>query len=489
MAELGVVASLSAVGVGVLGVLHGRLPRLALTSLAFPAGASAFLVVALVQLVVAGTVFPRSALMATGAVGLVGFGVAAARRRLGIESLTILVLALAGAALVVLVAFTQHLTRLTPDSLDHVMIAADLRGPEAMTQIRPDDMLKRQVGLAMLHTLSDLTERDYLTSLSPMLGASAFAFFAWFLWARTAGLATRRRWGWGALAVLFLLSTNRMLFHAFYLNVHIAVALLILVAVAGAWMAVVDRDPAWAPVAGVALAMTVLFRPEAPLVAALLLVPLAASRVPMLVRWWSAAPLLAVTLPWYALLWRYAPGGGEISPTAPVFGNILIVVGACSLVLVGGTARFGGLARTADRFVLWALLGLLAVRALLDPAILGNTLWATAVNLGPDVTLRFSPGGSGLWLLTWTAAVAIAALAVLVHRVPAGRLWTTPILGFGVLFLLMPYLRGSPWRIGSGDSGNRIVSHILFVIIAFAVLAALSVGQRDDDQQAVAPSG
>jgi hypothetical protein len=52
-------------------------------------------------------------------------------------------------------------------------------------------------------------------------------------------------------------------------------------------------------------------------------------------------------------------------------------------------------------------------------------------------------------------------------------LWTVPILGFGLLYWLLPLLRDGAWRVGTGDSGNRILAHIIAVVVMFLVLAAV----------------
>ncbi|HUG74455.1 MAG TPA: hypothetical protein VMM81_02120, partial [Acidimicrobiia bacterium] len=162
-----------------------------------------------------------------------------------------------------------------------------------------------------------------------------------------------------------------------------------------------------------------------------------------------------------------------ISLTAPVFGNIAVTLAACGLVVAGGSARTAILARLADRWILWGLGAMLVVFTALRPTLLRDTLFATANNLGPDVTFRFSPGGGGLWGVTWLVLVPLVAAALIAIRFPRDRLWRVVVIGFGYLYLLMPFLRGSPWRIGYGDSGNRIASHIVLVLVAYLVLALL----------------
>jgi hypothetical protein len=47
-----------------------------------------------------------------------------------------------------------------------------------------------------------------------------------------------------------------------------------------------------------------------------------------------------------------------------------------------------------------------------------------------------------------------------------------PIVGFGILFFILPYLRGSAYRVGFGDSGSRIATHIVLVVVAYVLLVA-----------------
>ncbi|HEX9763097.1 MAG TPA: hypothetical protein VGA97_08360, partial [Acidimicrobiia bacterium] len=267
----------------------------------------------------------------------------------------------------------------------------------------------------------------------------------------------------------FMLSSNRLLFDFFYINTHIEIATLLMIAVGGMWLALVEDEPAWAIPAGLCLAGTILFRPEAPLVVAIVLVPLAASRAGPVARWWFAAPIVAVTGLWYGIvLWNHAIEGSEVSLTAPVFGNLLAIGAAAALVVAGGHARSASVARLAQTAMLPALAVAIVAFAFTDPSVLFDSIGATAINVGKY----------GVWLLTWVVAVPLLAVALLIHRFRESRVWTDSIMGFALLFFLLPYLRESAWRVGSGDSGNRILAHILLVAVTFLVLAAVE-GRED----------
>jgi hypothetical protein len=75
--------------------------------------------------------------------------------------------------------------------------------------------------------------------------------------------------------------------------------------------------------------------------------------------------------------------------------------------------------------------------------------------------------------------LVLLVIALLVQRIPDGRLWTVPLIGFGLLFWLLPLLREGAYRVGSGDSGNRMLAHFLGVAVVFLALAAVDRDAAD----------
>lgn len=207
-----------------------------------------------------------------------------------------------------------------------------------------------------------------------------------------------------------------------------------------------------------------MFRPEAPLVVAIVLVTIAASRASLKVRLALSLPAAVMVGVWYGLgLWRYAAGGDEISVTAPVFGSMVAVGLAVVLCLVTVSSRVRLWGRWLDVVGLGGLALLLLFYIATDPVVFGTSVEATIRNLARD----------GFWLLTWVAAIGLLVVALVVETIPDGRLWTVPILGFAILYWALPYIREGAWRVGAGDSGNRILAHYLAVTVLFLILAAV----------------
>jgi len=471
--ELIMAAILALTGFGLL-LAVGRGFGGALPWVALPMGAAVYLSTALLMLVVGGTFDPAMGLVITAVVGVVVMVVSIARGTWSRQTLLWALLAVGVGMVTVVVARSVHLTRLTPDSLRYLLFAREMQLPDALSEIHRADFVNRQMGLPALHSMSSLTDRRYLTSIGPLFGVSGFGLFVWLCWRAVRGLVQSRRLLLVGSAALFLVSSNRLVYDAFYVNTHIEVAFYTLVAIAGAWLAVTTREWSWAIPAGIGLAMTLLFRPEAPIVAAIILVAIGASDAGWRVRLAMTVPMVVITALWYGvILWQNASGGDTISPTAPVFGSLVAVVGAVMVVAWGSVDRLRPLMRYIDRVMLAAMLVVAVALAAFNPEVFTSSLEAAFQN---------TVLSQGAWLFTWSVGIPLLILALLVHDVPHARLWTVPIVGFGLLWFLLPMIRDGAYRVGTGDSGSRILAHMLAVVVAFLVLAALGSWSRDGSE-------
>ncbi len=462
--EIAIGGGLTLAGFGMLVSVRRHIRGAARMWLATPIGISVYLIIALTLIVFTGTLSPEIAIALTGAAGLIGLTVASVGGSLDHTEIRWAGLALAVAVATVVVARVAHLTRLTPDSLRYLLASTDLVLPDALSEMNESDLVIRQIGLPALHVFSDLVGRQYLASIAPLFGVSGLGYFVWLTRDVTQGLKARKS-NWLVLsAVLFLGTSNRLVYDSFYVNAHIQMAVYLLIAVSCGWLAVSREQSGWAVPAGLALAATILLRPEAALVAAILLVAIAASRAGWAVRALMTVPSILVMSLWYGIaLWQNARGGDAISLTAPVFGSMVALFGSAAIVLAGGFTRAKAVVRYSDRLMLAGLAVLVVYFGLSTPDVLADSIVSTFRNITYN----------GLWLFTWVAALGLLLVALLMHRIPDGRLWSVPIIGFAILFWLLPLLRDGAYRVGEGDSGNRMLAHFLALVVAFLVLAAI----------------
>ena len=470
-AEVVIGVLLAASGFGVLAPVMRDVTGAARLWLAIPIGAAVYLQTSLLLIVLTGTLEPQLALGITAVLGIAGLVAGGLRGDLDLRAIAWAGGAIGVAVVTVILARIWHLTRLTPDSIRYLLAATDLVRPNAVQEMHRADLLVRQIGLPTLHALFETIDRRYVASIGPLFGVSGLGLFAWLTWRVTERMDIRKRKWLVVAAILFLGTSNRLVYDAFYINTHIQMAAFLLIAIAGSWLAVSKRWTGWAWPAGLALAATLLLRPEAPLVVAIVLVTIGASKATWPVRLAMALPAVFTMSLWYGIvLWQNAFDGDVISLTAPVFGSLVAVLGAALVVIIGGLQSAQQWIGYTDRVALAGLALLVVFYAIRTPDILVTAVQATYQNLTYD----------GLWLLTWVGALGLLAVALIVQRIPDARLWTVPIVGFGLLFWLLPLLRGGAWRVGSGDSGNRILAHILAVVVAFLVLAAQDESTRSE---------
>lgn len=431
---------------------------------AFPIGAAAYVAVAAAGIIVAGRVSPPATVGIT-AIGAVAIGTFAWSRRSHQRLVGELVrrLVIVTGIVVVMVAAVRlvHVARVTPDSIRYLVTADTLA--ESIDAVSGSDLIKRHFVYPALQALATSTDRLYLASMSPLFGLAGGLLAADLVQREmaAAGLPGRRRLALIAAMGLFVATTNRLLYDAFYLNSHMVIATCVLLAV----VAIRLRDRAPALMSGAALAMVVvtLARPEGFLLAIGLAIAL------LSVESSSRRLLAAVTAPavgcavYYAVVLAPRVPGTLDRLTSPVAGTMLALVclaglGAAAALL----PRVGEIVRRHILETAIAGVGLLTtVFVVGGPEILIQSAGATAVNL-----VR-----SGGWGLAWPMLVLGLVVAARARVVPEQRTLTAPLWVFAAGFPLLPYLRDGAFRVGTGDSGNRTLAHVAFVAVVYVVLS------------------
>jgi hypothetical protein len=463
--EAALMAWFALIGVGLTLPLRSSAQLPTRLALAFPVGVGAYLLIGWVTLCLRLPFSPLvTLLVATGATLVVA---ASSVRRddrvtwLEVGAVTALTVGVAAGSLVVQAV---PLTRLTPDVLRFVVAAGVIGETGSFGAVRRGDVINRQLLEAVLFAPASLTARPYLPSLPALLSLAGIGATA--LLADEALRRERAPWVVrGVLvvvAVTFLLTTNRVVFNFFYLHGHVVFAVLLLVAVAGVWFAATTGHRPWTWLAAGALVLLVALRPEGFLVVLLVLVPaLATPAIADGDRWVLAGSVAAAIVLWFGTVVRpLIPGDGLSHADGALLVAVMIIVFTVAV-------RVRALAPLADHsphLLVAATIAALATVTVLDPELAAASALATWENVT----------GAGAWRLTWLGLPVLVGTALVAAR---GRLahaavWWTPLLGFVPLMLTFASLRGHPYRIGPGDSGNRMLMHILLVAVTFLLVAA-----------------
>lgn len=404
-----------------------------------------------------------------GAVLVLGAGVYIRRHRLSIRHAHVAATPL---AVIVLFGFTRLTlpVRLTPDSAQYLAMADILSEAGGMDRISGSLLVTRGLGTAALQALGSLDGRPYSLVATPLLTMAGVA-----LMALTIGRAARRSgaktWLWVLLALAFTAMSNRVVYDAFYVNSHGPVMACFLATVVGGYMTV--REPTWFVVAALCSPFLVVARPEGGLLAALALVPVVTSRtITARRRIITVIPTAATSVIWFGwALWSRAPGRPRPSLSDPVTIGVLIGLLLLVLALTTTITRLWPMLRRAPWLTVTGLAFGLSIAALRDRQLLVDAATATGANLVSE----------GLWGITWPILGALFIAAVFRDTRPEDIYLVMPITGFGVLYWLLPYARGGGYRIGAGDSGNRMLAHVFLAVLTYVILVAVRQPTSDPD--------
>jgi len=331
-------------------------------------------------------------------------------------------------------------------------------------------LTKRNLTVPIMHSIGRLFGEGYSRSVTPLLSLSLLSALVWFYAAGTKLMATRaQRWIVGVLLVLLLVSTNRYVFHSFYLNGHLFFAACFVVIAASGWLlATTDREvpcTALLAIAMVSLPALIVTRPEAPLMALLALAPMMLSAS---VPWRSRALVLAVygisTMLWsgyIVIAYFEQEGAAPFSATGLLILGV-VAVAAAPLLMWSYLSRVGRVLLVLTEGILWLALIGLAVR---KPEVLTVSLSATYQNLVV---------GNGKWGSSIMMLSALVLLALAFCREKSLIYLRFPVTASIPLFFLLAYFREGPYRVGVGDSLNRMLIQIVPLAVLYIAVAATS---------------
>lgn len=366
------------------------------------------------------------------------------------------------------------LVNVTADSFAYLTVAGLLeRGDVASAS--PFLLESRVLATGALHALAP--GEPYLRSITPLL-AVATAALLWLLVREGVGARPDAPWWpWAAAGAVALLATNhRFVFNAFYVNGHLMIAVWVLVLAAVVWRT--DRAPGSFSVGDAGLAATMasaitVTRPEGLLLALVVLLPTALDpRASVAGRRVLLAGTAATSLLWHGgvvgLAWADADRSIPTSTTGLTVLAGGLVLWAIALPLVDRATPRRAL--LVVHLGAWLGLAALTVR---DPSILYDSATATARNV-----LWEGRWGSSLLLL---AALLVIGFAL---RRPAGERPLVFVLTTSVPFLLLlALLREGAYRVGPGDSLNRMLLHFFPVaLLALALLVDAPPRRRTGQQ-------
>jgi len=351
------------------------------------------------------------------------------------------------------------------DSLRYLIVSS-LLASDRFDALTVNLLTKRLSSIAILNSPAHLSGSYYFPALLPVAAINLLAVMFYVVFAGVSRV-THAAGGYlvAAASVILLLSINRFVWNGFYLNDHLLEALCLVTVVGGGWLGALKALPtsSTSVVQAVATIGVVMSRPEGFIMAGLALFPtLLSEDVPskrrvQLACVWAVSIIIqhAAVLVWW--------------PVRP-HGFLEAVALGVAIVVLSPALLFGWITRHALRILVAAEMGLwlmLAVLAASDRRIFYVSFQAAMENF---------VHGQGAWGWSIMVLAGLIAAAALFTNAPERIFIRFPLTSFVPVAFILALLRGGPYRVGTTDSLNRMIFHVVPLAILFLASAATSPG-------------
>lgn len=304
----------------------------------------------------------------------------------------------------------------------------------------------------------------------PSFNVALFAvFMAQFLALghHVAGLAAAKTWRPFAAPTLTLaamISVPMVWFQFCYIHNNWIAAVYLFMFVSTFWLGCRERDWRWLVFASLALTSFAIIRTENPVVAVLLLAIGLSQSLPVSSRLLMTGPLSLTIIVWYSFLLLFLPADATILTV----GNTLP-----QMILAGGLLVAAAIPRRPAIAFFWRLTPYLAFISLCAAvaAFVFQGKYQHMFESARSMQLNSFSCFYGLYGYCWVVAAALFLAICAAAKVPRAAVFTWGMAAYVLLVFNFGFLR-PPYRVGWGDSSNRIMLHIVPCVFFFFLIAA-----------------
>lgn len=334
------------------------------------------------------------------------------------------------------------------------------------------DSLIDQRGLYayIIHSSSNIFGFDYLYALYPLMMLFFALFFAYNLYSPLSpeNKEVGRNILFSSLVVLFILSTFFVLLNAFYVHSNLLSGIYGFLALFGLWKHLVSKDRNWLIISAIAILSFSFLRIEGPLLSLIIIIILISiKQIKFKEKVYYVGAVSLFVVVWHIRLFFMLAGHTSKYYMNPAR-TLLITVLYTLIFTVLLVSQKGILNRIKEYFPLLMVYSLSIGWTILifteGPKTKGNLLVLKKYG-----RLILNSVKHGDWGITWIVLGILFAVALILKKLRHESLFLYYIFSFALLFNSIHLYRGG-WRIGWGDSGNRMLMSIIFVISFYVFL-------------------
>lgn len=380
---------------------------------------------------------------------------------------------IAGLMFIIIVVIAQFNNSIvSPDSTYMLQTASQLIS-DGLADHVVADLSSRSIFLPAMHSAANLFGMDYFYSLQPLYFSIFCLTFVYLAVMAMAHIGVSRPWQSIILLTVGIVwfSSYFVIYQALYIHTNFNSGLYLLVGIGCFWLAHTTTQQDWLLLGAAAMIGFTLWRVEAPLFAVLFLgIWFAGNQVPYRSRWQSIMVYSVPVFIWYAVLWLRL-GSLETVHLDPMR-VVLILLAIAGLNGVVFFSNRAWLYRWLLRFRLVLLVAGLTLVLLVLVYLKGWHMWESFLNLIDDMLPLRGWWWGGIWLFAGVSLAYLLLNQLLRRRpfLPLEFYFLTTTLVFYQMMLALVFLRRNPYYVGLQDSGNRMLAHILPLILFYLVL-------------------
>ena len=356
------------------------------------------------------------------------------------------------------------------DSMEYLAIGSMLTQGTFSDGISLYQLQKRMLAVPLMHAPANLGNNYFFISITPLIAVSTLFIIFWILYN---GLKTNIKnniniYLYCILGILLLVSNNRFIMHAFYINGHLFFAVLILIIAGCGWLIILNTNISIHTLyflQSLSIPVIMFTRPESPLIVFLVLLPVILSNQIDLRYRISLILIFGVSV----IFWHLFLASLHIQqfniPPVSILGLLffgLMAVFSIYLLVYMNLEKISHHILAGIEIGLWlVLLAFIAIK----PGIFYDSIIATYYNV---ISL------SGYWGSSVVILGILVVTALVMTDIPGKIFLRFPITTYIPMFFILAYLRGGAYRVGGGDSLNRMLIQVVPLAVLFVAAAASS---------------
>lgn len=314
-----------------------------------------------------------------------------------------------------------------------------------------------------LQSLSNITNNDYLSALQPSIAASGFlaVFLLFFRCIKNFSESRTSSLLYTSLSTVLIASSYFWIFQSFYIHNSLPASLWLSTLVMCWWLYYRTFSKQYLALALCGAIGFLLQRTETPLVLAIVFVcgmGLYGSQAPKQTRQLVYYVALASII-WYLFIIFSIGSGSDILSPGKVLLLLAPLIAYSFLLYTTDVSQFSSLTTILEHMPIMMTLGsvfLLCVAVMYEPVHMTESLSSVLANLSRH----------GRWGALWYAVVFLLSVSLFYKPFKGERYWVGILVTYLCLIFMLALAR-IPYRVGWGDSANRMMTHFLPLLFCY----------------------